>query len=129
MQSLKIAVLLAVGSAVAAPAWAQPAAPAGCAAKVQDIQAQLEQARKRGNRNRVNGLEKALRETRANCTDASLRAEREREVAKHEREVEERRKDLREAEAERDPKEIDKRRGKLADALAELSEARRELQR
>ena len=129
MQSLKIAVLLAVGSIVAIPAWAQSAAPVGCAAKVQDIQTQLDHARKYGNRNRINGLEKALRETRANCNDASLRADRERNVAKHEREVEERRKDLHEAEAGRDPKEIDKRRAKLADALAELSQARRELQR
>ena len=58
----------------------------GCAAKSQAISAQIEQAKAHGNSAQQAGLEKALSEVTAHCTDASLRKERENKVldAKHE---------------------------------------------
>ena len=73
---------------LASPLMAADAAPelTGCAAKKQAITLQLEQARAHGNSNQVAGLEKALSEVNAHCTDAGLRKERENKVleAKHE---------------------------------------------
>lgn len=80
--------LLTLCSLVAAPVLATEQAPelTGCAAKRQAISVQIEQAKAHGNSEQQAGLEKALSEVTANCTDASLKKERENKVldAKHE---------------------------------------------
>lgn len=45
-----------------------------CSEKEQDIQREIGYAEKHQNKNRVDGLNKALKEVRANCTDSSSRA-------------------------------------------------------
>jgi len=79
--------LLTVASFMATPLLAAEEAPelTGCAAKRQAISTQIEQAKAHGNTEQQAGLEKALSEVTANCTDASLRKERENKVldAKH----------------------------------------------
>lgn len=50
------------------------AAQSLCQQKEQDIQREIEMAQKHNNQRRVNGLERALTEVRAGCTDKKLKA-------------------------------------------------------
>lgn len=118
-------VLLTVCGLLAAPVMAAVPAPelTGCAAKKQAITLQLEQARAHGNSNQAAGLEKALSEVTANCTDAGLRKERENKVLDAKHEVSKRQADLDKAMKKGDPEKIDKRKTKLAESRKELQEA------
>ena len=88
MKLLSTLAVLTLCSVMAAPLMADEDAPGltGCAAKKQGIINQIEQAKSRGNADQQAGLETALNEVTANCTDASLKKERENKVldAKHE---------------------------------------------
>lgn len=96
----------------------------GCEAKRQDIEQQLNYARANGNDHRIAGLEKALSEVNAHCTDSGLRAEREADVREKTRKVEEREQELAEARADGRADKIRKKERKLDEARAELEEAR-----
>lgn len=96
----------------------------GCEGKRQKIEQQIDYARAHGNAHRVAGLQKALSEVNANCTNAGLRAERESDIRKKERKVEERRQELAEARADGRENKILNKQKKLKDALDELTEAR-----
>lgn len=118
---------LLAGLLVLAPtfsALASSQAATGCEAKRLNIEQQIDNARTHGNNHRVTGLEKALYELNANCTDEGLRAEREADVRKKERKVESRRQELAEAQADGRTDKISKKQRKLEDAQAELNEAR-----
>ncbi|EPQ9956249.1 DUF1090 domain-containing protein [Enterobacter hormaechei] len=119
--------LVLAGILVLAPvfsAMAAPQAATGCEAKRQNIEQQIEHARTHNNDHRVAGLQKALSELNANCTEEGLRAEREADVREKERKVEERRQELAEAQADGRTDKISKKERKLKDAQAELDEAR-----
>ena len=117
MKLLSPLALFTVCGLLAAPLMAADAAPelTGCAAKKQAITLQLEQARAHGNSNQVAGLEKALSEVNAHCTDAGLRKERENKVLEAKHEVSKRQADLDKAMKKGDPEKIDKRKNKLAE--------------
>lgn len=106
-----------------APALSVHAAT-GCEAKRLDIEQQIDYARANDNKHRIAGLEKALSELKAHCTDEGLRAEREAEVKEKETKVEERRRELAEAQADGRADKIAKKQRKLEEAQAELDEAR-----
>ena len=95
----------------------------GCAAKRQAISLQIEQAKAHGNSEQQAGLEKALSEVTAHCTDASLKKERENKVLEAKHEVSKRQADLDKAMKKGDPEKIDKRKTKLAESRKELQEA------
>ena len=118
-------VLLTVCGLLAAPLMAADQAPelTGCAAKKHAITLQLEQARAHGNSNQVAGLEKALSEVNANCTEAGLKKERENKVLDAKHEVSKRQADLDKAMKKGDSEKIDKRKTKLAESRKELQEA------
>jgi len=97
-----------------------------CADKEQRILERLQRAEAADNQAQVRGLNKALKEMRANCSEEGLAAERRERIAESEAEVAERREDLAEARRSGDQDKIDKREGKLAEALKELGEARAE---
>ncbi|MBP5073837.1 DUF1090 domain-containing protein [Pseudomonas chlororaphis] len=99
----------------------------GCAAKRQAISTQIEQAKAHGNSEQQAGLEKALSETTANCTDASLKKERENKVLEAKHEVSRRQTDLDKAMKKGDAEKINKRKDKLAESRKELQEALDEL--
>lgn len=101
----------------------------GCAAKHQAINVQLEEARQHGNSRQQAGLEKALSEVVANCSDESLRQERQEQVRGAAQEVSEREVDLREAMAKGDAEKIATRQAKLAEAREELKQAEDQLNR
>lgn len=126
LSSLALAAVLGL-SAQSALAAEQQATLTGCAAKKQAISEQIEQARAHGNSNQQAGLEKALSEVDANCTDASLRKEREQKVLDARHEVNQRTKDLDKAMKKGDAERINKRKDKLAESKKELQEALDEL--
>ncbi|MBF8678127.1 DUF1090 domain-containing protein [Pseudomonas fulva] len=110
----------------------QAAAPdaglTGCDAKRSAIENQLKIAREHGNAAQAAGLEEALRGI-ANCTDASLRKEREQKVLDARHEVAQREKDLKKAEKKGDAEKINKRKDKLAESRKELQDAVDDLDR
>lgn len=121
--------LLTVASFMAPPLLAAEEAPqlTGCAAKRQAISAQIEQAKAHGNGAQQAGLEKALSEVTANCTDASLKKERENKVLDAKHEVSRRQADLDKAMKKGDADKINKRKDKLAESRKELQDAVEEL--
>ena len=121
--------LLTVASFMATPLLAaedvQPLT--GCAAKRQAISIQIEQAKAHSNSAQQAGLEKALAEVTAHCTDAGLKKERENKVLDAKHEVSRRQADLDKAMKKGDPDKINKRKEKLADSRKELQDAVEEL--
>ena len=117
--------LLTVATFMATPLLAAQEAPqlTGCAAKRQAISAQIEQAKSHGNSAQQAGLEKALSEVTANCTDASLKKERENKVLDAKHEVSRRQVDLDKAMKKGDAEKINKRKDKLAQSRKELQDA------
>ncbi|HEQ3521790.1 TPA: DUF1090 domain-containing protein [Citrobacter freundii] len=106
---------------------AAPQIATGCEAKRQSIEQKLDYARVYNNDHHIAGLEKALSELNANCTDERLRADREADVHKKEQKIEERRQELAEAQANGRTDKIIKKQHKLEEAQAELEEANKML--
>ena len=121
--------LLTVASFMATPLLAAEEASqlTGCAAKRQAISTQIEQAKAHGNSAQQAGLEKALGEVTANCTDAALKKERENKVLDAKHEVSRRQADLDKAMKKGDADKINKRKDKLAESRKELQDAVEEL--
>ncbi|WP_324280012.1 DUF1090 domain-containing protein [Enterobacter ludwigii] len=122
--------ILLAGLLVLAPLFSVQAdsqVTTGCEAKRLNIEEQIDYARAHSNNHRIAGLEKALSELNANCTNEGLRAERESDIRKKELKVEERRQELAEARADGRPDKISKKQQKLEDAQYELNEARNRL--
>lgn len=94
-----------------------------CQQKEQSIQHEIDMAKKHDNQRRVNGLERALTETHANCSDVSLKTAHQDKIRQHEKKVAEREQELKQEKAEgNDREKIAKREQKLADARHELKE-------
>ncbi|ECG8592242.1 DUF1090 domain-containing protein [Salmonella enterica subsp. salamae] len=91
-----------------------------CQEKEQAIQKEISYAEKHNNQRRIEGLNKALTEVRANCTDDKLRAEHQKKIVKQKGEIAERQRDLAEAKTKGDADKIEKRERKLAEAQDEL---------
>ena len=129
MKFLAPLALLATVSLASMPLLAAEEVPelTGCAAKRQAISAQIEQAKTHGNSEQQAGLEKALSEVTAHCTDASLRKERENKVLDAKHEVSRRQADLDKAMKKGDADKINKRKDKLAQSRKELQDAVEEL--
>jgi hypothetical protein len=105
------------------------AAEPACEAKRQDIQAQIEQAKAAGNSNQLAGLQTALEENTAHCTDAGLLKEQENKVLEANREVSKRQADLDKAMKKGDPDRINKRKDKLAESRRELQDEQVKLEK
>lgn len=129
MKFLSPLALFTVCSLLAAPVFAADAPPlTGCAAKRQEISSQIAQAKASGNSDQQAGLEKALSENTANCTDAALLKDLEGKVLDAKREVARRQSDLDKAMSKGDPDKINKRKDKLAEARQQLKDAHAELE-
>ncbi len=126
MKTLPFLTMLTLCCAVSAPLLAADEdAPEikGCAAKQLAISSQIEQAKAHGNGPQQAGLEKALGESRANCTDAGLQKERENKVLDARHEVAKRQADLDKAMKKGDSDKINTRKDKLAESRKELQQA------
>ena len=96
----------------------------GCDVKRQSIETELAYAQAHGNSSRVLGLQKALSEVKAHCSDASLRRDAEEKVAKAQEKLDERQKDLQEAKDQgKSPQKIADRQRKVDQAHADLEQA------
>ncbi|RWR01037.1 hypothetical protein ED28_16445 [[Pantoea] beijingensis] len=91
-----------------------------CAQKEQRIQQEIDFAKQHNNQRRVTGLERALTEARAGCTDAGLTAAHQEKIKEHQQEVARRERDLKEAQDKGDSDKIAKREKKLTEARKEL---------
>jgi hypothetical protein len=131
MKFLSPLIVLTACGLLAAPLFAAEQAPelSGCAAKRQEISTQIEQAKAAGNSDQQSGLEKALSEVTANCTDAGLLKQQEQKVLDAKREVSRRQADLNKAMSKGDPDKINKRKDKLAESRKELQDAQEELEK
>ncbi len=130
MKPLSLLTVLTLCCAVSAPLLAADEnAPEikGCTAKQLAIGNQIEQAKAQGNGAQQAGLEKALAENKANCTDAGLQKERENKVLDARHEVAKRQADLDKAMKKGDADKINSRKDKLAQSRKELQEALDEL--
>ena len=129
MKFLAPLALLTIASFMTTPLLAAEDTPqlTGCAAKRQAISTQIEQAKAHGNSAQQAGLEKALGEVTANCTDAALKKERENKVLDAKHEVSRRQADLDKAMKKGDADKINKRKDKLAESRKELQDAVEEL--
>jgi len=121
--------LLTVACCMATPLLAaEEATPlTGCAAKRQAIITQIEQAKAHGDSAQQAGLEKALSEVTANCTDTALKKERENKVLDAKHDVSRRQADLDKAMKKGDADKINKRKDKLAESRKTLQDAVEEL--
>jgi hypothetical protein len=131
MKFLSPLILFTTLGLLAAPVFATEQAPplSGCAAKHQEIRTELEQAKADGDKDKKAGLEKALSESTANCTDAGLLKQQEQKVLDAKREVSRRQADLNKAMSKGDPEKINKRKDKLAESRKELQDAQTELEK
>ncbi|MBD8496597.1 DUF1090 domain-containing protein [Pseudomonas syringae] len=124
--------ILLLACSLASPALfaaEMPAPVPECLLKSQDISNKLQQAKADGDKRQQAGLEKALSEANANCSEASLLKQREQKVLEAKREVSRRQTDLNQAMAKGDPEKINKRKDKLAESRKELLEAQAELEK
>lgn len=97
--------------------------PETCATKQNEIQKQIDEARAHNNQNRVDGLEKALRENKEHCTEAGLQAEKQKKIEEKREKVAEREQELKEAQAKGDHDKVIKKQHKLDEAKSGLKEA------
>lgn len=103
------------------------AAQSLCQQKEQDIQREIEMAQKHNNQRRVNGLERALTEVRAGCTDKKLKASHLEKINAQKEKVAERERELKEERDEgHDKDKIAKRERKLEEARQELNKLQAE---
>ncbi len=117
----------ALFAAFTGPALADPS-PA-CVAKRTYIENQIAEARANNRTEQVEGLQRALKANKANCTDESLAKERDEDIREAQQEVAERERDLAEAKRDGDADKITKRQEKLNEARAELEEAKKPIGR
>ncbi|MBP0940333.1 DUF1090 domain-containing protein [Pseudomonas alliivorans] len=107
----------------------EQAPPSECLLKSQEINNRIQEAKTEGNKAQQAGLETALAEVNANCTEASLVKQREQKVLDAKREVSRRQSDLNKAMDKGDPEKINKRKDKLAESRKELQDAQAELEK
>lgn len=105
-----------------------------CATKVSAIEAQIEVAKQFGNTHKIAGLQTALAQAKANCTDAGQAAkaetkvrEKQEDVRKVQEDVRQAEQSVREAQAKGDKKKISKAQDKLSDKQFKLHEKREDL--
>lgn len=99
----------------------------GCDAKRTSIEREISYAQAHGNTKRVDGLETALAQLNANCTDAVLRSDAQRKVAAAEKKLSERQRELQQAKADgKSAKKIAERQHKVDEAHAELEKVQTE---
>lgn len=108
---------LALASSVYA---AQPSET--CATKQQAIKQQLEIAHQHNNKDQIAGLQKALSESQANCTEADLQKDKQQKIAEKQEKVNERTRELKKVQATGNKEKIARQQKKLDEALHELND-------
>lgn len=121
MKTSFAALLMLPALALASTAYAATP-PETCATKQQSIKQQLENAHQHNNKDQIAGLQKALSESQAHCSEANLQKDQQQKIAEKQVKVDERTKELKKAQAGGSPQKIAKQKKKLDEALHELNE-------
>jgi chromosome segregation ATPase len=123
---IALPLILALGAGFASVA---SAAGNDCNAKRGAIENQIREAQKYGNSNKVAGLQKALNELQAHCTDSGLAAKGQQKIDKLERKLAQKQNDvskvqadLGEAQARGDAKKVAKYEKKLQEKQSDVNE-------
>ncbi|WP_434777215.1 DUF1090 domain-containing protein [Neisseria sp. Ec49-e6-T10] len=103
------------------------AAPRTCADKQRAIETEISYAKAHNNTYRLQGLNRALADVKAYCTDEGLQAKRQEKVTEKEHDVAKAERELKAAQAKNDSKKIAKKQKKLQEALSDLAEAKASL--
>lgn len=98
----------------------------GCEAKICEIENNLTLAKTAGNSFKIAGLEKALKEAKANCTDTSLVKKNQAKIEEKMNDIKKIEKDLAVAKLEKNEKKIQKYTEKLKETNAELEKLKEE---
>jgi hypothetical protein len=112
--------LAAAIASISMGAIAQPAAGQTCVAKRDAIVRDIDEAKAKGQKQRIRGLERALDANQRNCSEAGLQAEHRKRIQAQERKVAERQRDLQQARRQGRPEKIAQREAKLREEVAEL---------
>ncbi|HEY1398399.1 DUF1090 domain-containing protein [Roseateles sp.] len=124
---LAVACSTAVHAADTTSPSPSPSPSPACAAKRASIESQITEAKAHNNRRQLSGLQSALAANKRRCTDASLAAERQRDITAATKKVNRREADLAAAQAKGDPKKIAKEQKQLDAAREALAEAQKPL--
>ena len=99
----------------------------GCAEKTCQVEKQIEIAKKNGNDNKVDGLNKALNEIKNHCSDDKIISSLEDDLSKSNDELKEHQEDLKKAQAEEKSDKIEKYNAKIKEDEAEILALKEEL--
>lgn len=99
----------------------------GCAKKAYDVNTQIALAKKDGNAHKVDGLNIALEEIKAHCSDDKIISEIEKDIKEAQKELTEHEADLKEAQAEQKSDKIKKYTKKIKEDEAEISSLQAQL--
>ncbi|MED5432502.1 MAG: DUF1090 domain-containing protein [Pseudomonadota bacterium] len=98
----------------------------GCERKFCEMERQIDEAEKQGNRRQAAGLETALAEARKSCTDTSLYQDMAEDIDASESDLAEYREDLEQARREGDTRKVAKYLQKIEEEKEELEALKRE---
>jgi multidrug resistance efflux pump len=124
MRTSSTLIAIVVSALTAQASLAQPV-HATCESKRADISRDLEYAKAKGQVNRARGLEKALSENQAHCSDAKLEQEYAARITEQEKKVMKQQRDLDKARETGKAGKIAEREAKLAREKAELEKLQR----
>ncbi len=99
----------------------------GCAQKACQVEKQIEIAKKNGNSHKIDGLNKALAEITAHCSDDKIISDIEDDLSKSNDELKEHQEELKEAQAEEKSDKIEKYNAKIKEDEAEISALKEKL--
>jgi chromosome segregation ATPase len=99
-----------------------------CATKRAALEKEIGIAQHYGNSAKVNGLQQALAEVKAHCTNESVIASAQRDIAKLEKKLAEKQADIREAEADLREAQANGQQNKVAKYQRKISEKQADLQ-
>ena len=99
----------------------------GCAEKSCQVEKQIALAEKSGNSHKIDGLNKALAEITAHCSDDKIISDIEDDLSKANDELKEHQEELKEAQAEEKSDKIEKYNEKIKEDEAEISDLKEKL--
>ncbi|MEZ9245613.1 DUF1090 domain-containing protein [Vibrio lentus] len=99
----------------------------GCERKRCEIEYQIDKAKEYGNQHKVDGLTKALKEVKANCTNDGLKDKIAEKIESSEEDLAEYREDLEEAKQSGKTQKVKKYQRKIEDEIAERDRLVKEL--
>lgn len=125
MKKLQLAMVVVLSSL----AYSASAQNHGCERKIQSLETQLNYAKQHGNMHRQRGLERAISNVQAHCTDAYLLRDLQEDIDDQKEDIDEILEEIQEKQAEgrldkveRLQRKLERKRQKLADLEAEMQD-------